>query len=45
MLKLWQQGHFLNFNGLTHLVTVLWPFAAIGFLIYLAARRREDALL
>jgi VanZ family protein len=45
MLKLWQQGHFLNFNGLTHLVTVFWPFAAIGFLIHLAARRREDTLL
>jgi VanZ family protein len=44
MLKLWQQGHFLNFNGLTRLVAVLWPFAATGFLIHLAARRREEAL-
>lgn len=44
MLKLWQQGHFLNFNGLTRLVTALWPFAAMGFLILLAARRREPAL-
>lgn len=40
-LKVWQQGHFLNFNGLTRLVSVLWPFMALGYLIYLAARRRE----
>ena len=44
MLKLWQQGHFLNFNGLTRLVATLWPFAALSFLIHLAARRREDTL-
>jgi hypothetical protein len=40
-LKVWQQGHFLNFNGLTRLVSALWPFMAIGYLIYLAARRRD----
>ncbi|MDH3320185.1 MAG: VanZ family protein [Betaproteobacteria bacterium] len=45
ILKLWQQGHFLNFNGLTRLVSLLWPFAAIGYLIVLAARRRDEALL
>lgn len=45
ILKLWHQGHFLNFNGLTRLVTLLWPFAAIGYLIILAARRRDEALL
>lgn len=44
MLKLWQQGHFLNFNGMTRLVGVLWPFVATGFLIYLAARRRDNSL-
>ena len=44
MLKLWQQGHFLNFNGLTRLLATLWPFAAIGFLIHLAARRRDNGL-
>ena len=38
-LKVWQQGHFLNFNGLTRLVSALWPFMAIGYLIYLAGRR------
>jgi VanZ family protein len=40
-LKLWQQGHFLNFNGLTRLVTIAWPFAALGYFIFLASRRRE----
>lgn len=40
-LKVWQQGHFLNFNGLTRLVSALWPFIALGYLIYLASRRRE----
>jgi len=40
-LKVWQQGHFLNFNGLTRLVSVVWPLAALGYLILLAARRRE----
>jgi len=40
-LKVWQQGHFLNFNGLTRLVSALWAFVALGYLIYLAARRRE----
>jgi VanZ family protein len=40
-LKVWQQGHFLNFNGLTRLVTALWPFFALGYLIYLASRRRD----
>ncbi|MGH8741119.1 MAG: VanZ family protein, partial [Burkholderiales bacterium] len=38
-LKVWQQGHFLNFNGLTRLVSALWPFAALGYLMLLAARR------
>jgi VanZ family protein len=38
-LKVWQQGHFLNFNGLTRVVSALWPFFALGYLIYLAARR------
>jgi len=40
-LKVWQQGHFLNFNGLTWLVSALWPFMALGYLIYLASRRRD----
>ncbi len=45
ILKVWQQGHFLNFNGLTHVVASLWPFTAIAFLIFVAARRRDEGLL
>lgn len=41
MLKVWQQGHFLNFNGLTRLVSAAWPFFTLGYLIFLASRRRE----
>ena len=26
------QGHFLNFSGLTHLVAGVWPFLALGYL-------------
>ena len=37
--KVWQQGHFLNFNGLTRVVSALWPFVALGYLMFLAARR------
>jgi VanZ family protein len=40
-LKLWQQGHFLNFNGLTRLLSTLWAYAALGYLMFLAARRRD----
>ncbi len=44
-LKVWEQGHFLNFNGLTRLVSALWPFAAMGYLVLLAARRGRDGSL
>jgi len=43
-LKVWEQGHFLNFNGLTRLVSAAWPFAALAYLVYLAASRRRDPL-
>ena len=39
-LKVWQQGHFLNFNGLTRLVGAAWPFAALAYIIFSAALRR-----
>lgn len=45
ILRLWHQGHFLNFNGLTRVVATLWPFAAVAYLIVLAARRRDEGLL
>jgi len=41
-LKVWAQGHFLNFNGLTRLVSAAWPFAALVYLVYLAAARLRD---
>ena len=41
-LKLWQQGPFLNFNGVTRVVSALWAYVALGYLMFLAARRRES---
>lgn len=38
----WQQGHFLNFTGLTRFVSVLWPFAALAWLLSLAGQRQRD---
>jgi VanZ family protein len=43
-LKVWAQGHFLNFNGLTRLVSAAWPFAALGYLVYLATAMRREPL-
>lgn len=40
-LKVWAQGHFLNFNGLAQFVSAMWPFAALLYLIVLAARRER----
>jgi len=40
-LQVWAQGHFLNFNGLTRLVSAAWPFAALAYLVYLAAAPRR----
>lgn len=38
---LWQQGHFLNFNGATRVVSAVWPFAAMVYLVLLAAERAK----
>ena len=38
-LSVWRQGHFLNFNGLTRIVSALWPFAALVYLMFLAGER------
>ena len=35
IMKVWQQGHFLNFNGLTRLTSSLWPFLALPWLMLL----------
>lgn len=34
-LAMWRQGHFLNFNGLTRLSAMLWPFVALPYLMVL----------
>jgi VanZ family protein len=39
-LRVWQQGHFLNFNGLTRLTSSLWPFLALPWLML--SRRNDD---
>lgn len=39
-LAAWPQGHFLNFNGLTRLVSVLWPFATLAYLLAVGTRAR-----
>jgi hypothetical protein len=44
ILSVWPQGHFLNFNGLTRLVSSVWPFAALAYLIWLASRRARVPL-
>ncbi|MGC2518942.1 MAG: VanZ family protein [Burkholderiales bacterium] len=38
-LALWRQGHFLNFNGVTRIVSAAWPFVAMIYLVLLAAER------
>lgn len=40
-LAMWPQGHFLNFNGLTRLVSLAWPFAALAYLLVAAGTRSE----
>lgn len=33
MLHIWNPGQFLNFNGLTRLISSLWPFLALPWLM------------
>lgn len=42
-LAQWPQGYYLNFNGVTHLVSLAWPFAALFYLMLLAPRLAEQA--
>lgn len=39
-LQAWRRGHFLNFNGLTRIVSTLWPLAALAYLLVFATRER-----
>ena len=41
-LRIWHQGHFFNFNGLTRLVCAAWPFLALAYVVFLASRRRRE---
>lgn len=34
-LQVWQQGHFLSFNGLTRWTSALWPFLVLPWLMLL----------
>lgn len=40
-LALWQQGHFLNFNGFTRVLSVIWPFAAVLYVLASAGSRER----
>ncbi len=41
-LQQWPQGYFLNFNGVTHLVSLAWPFVALFYLMLLAPRQAGE---
>jgi hypothetical protein len=43
-LNVWKQGQYLNYTGLTRLVSAAWPCAALGYLVYLAAALRRGPL-
>jgi VanZ family protein len=38
----WNQGQFLNFNGLTRLASTVWPFLALALIIALPPSRLEQ---
>jgi len=41
-LATWQQGHFLNFNGFTRVLSAAWPFAAVLYVLALAGSHSRD---
>ncbi len=43
-LRVWHQGHFFNFNGLTRLVCAAWPFTLLAYVVFLASRRRRESM-
>ncbi len=43
ILSVWGQGNFLNFNGLTRLLSSVWPFAAMSYLFLLSGRQGDQA--
>jgi len=42
MLQFWNPGQFLNFNGLTRLVSSLWPFLALPWLMIYRPRKHDS---
>lgn len=42
ILSVWGQGNFLNFNGLTRLLSSVWPFAAMSYLFLLSGRQGDE---
>lgn len=42
ILSVWGQGNFLNFNGLTRLLSSAWPFVAMSYLVLLSGRQGEE---
>lgn len=40
-LSTWRQGHFLNFNGFTRVLSEAWPFLALVYVLALAAARER----
>ena len=43
-LSLWQQGHYLNLNGVTRVVSAAWPFAAMFYLVLLATAHERTRI-
>lgn len=41
IMQVWQQGHFLSFNGLTRVTSALWPFFALPWLMALRQGARH----
>lgn len=41
MLHIWNPGQFLNFNGLTRLLSSLWPFLALPWLMIYRPERHD----
>jgi hypothetical protein len=38
-ITIWRYGHFLSFNGLTQVISSVWPLAASAYLAWLLSLR------
>jgi len=43
-ISLWQQGPYLNLNGVTRVVSAAWPFAAMFYLVLLATAHQRTRI-